>query len=69
VAESLGLLVMAYGTPAGPGDIERYYTDIRGGRTPSPEALDELRERYASIGNEFPLTRITNEQATGLERA
>src|SRR5688500_19930050 len=59
---------MAYGTPAGPDDIGRYYTDIRGGRTPSPEALDELRARYAAIGNEFPLTRITHEQAAGLER-
>ena len=67
MADVLGLLVMAYGTPADPGDIERYYTDIRGGRTPSPEALAELRDRYAAIGDEFPLTRITNEQATGLE--
>ena len=64
----LGLLVMAYGTAAGPEDIERYYTDIRGGRAPSPEALAELRGRYEAIGNEFPLTRITSEQAAGLER-
>ena len=63
----LGLLVMAYGTPAGPDDIERYYTDIRGGRLPAPEALVELKGRYAAIGNEFPLTRITEEQASGLE--
>ena len=28
----IGVLVMAYGTASGPDDIERYYTDIRGGR-------------------------------------
>ena len=62
-----GLLVMAYGTAAGPDDIERYYTDIRGGRAPKPEALEELRERYAAIGNDFPLDRITRGQAAGVE--
>jgi ferrochelatase len=63
----LGLLVMAYGTASGPDDVERYYTDIRGGRTPAPELIEELRERYAAIGNEFPLDRITREQAARLE--
>jgi ferrochelatase len=62
-----GLLVMAYGTAAGPEDIERYYTDIRGGRTPTPELVEDLKRRYAAIGNTFPLDRITREQAAGLE--
>jgi protoporphyrin/coproporphyrin ferrochelatase len=65
----IGVLVMAYGTAAGPDDIERYYTDIRGGRPPSAEHLDELRARYAAIGNRFPLLDITRAQADGLERA
>ncbi len=30
---------MAYGTASGPDDVERYYTDIRGGRPPTPEHL------------------------------
>ncbi|HXF37820.1 MAG TPA: ferrochelatase [Actinomycetota bacterium] len=64
----LGLLVMAYGTASGPEDVERYYTDIRGGRPPSPEHLEELLERYAAIGNRFPLLDITRAQAEGLER-
>ena len=67
-SEPIGVLVMAYGTASGPGDIERYYTDIRGGRTPSPELLAELKERYAIIGNRFPLLEITRAQAEGLER-
>jgi ferrochelatase len=57
---------MAYGTADGPGDIERYYTDIRGGRAPSPEHLQELRDRYAAIGNVFPLLDTTRAQAEGL---
>jgi ferrochelatase len=60
---------MAYGTADGLDDIERYYTDIRGGRPPSPEHLAELRDRYAAIGNRFPLLQITREQARGLEAA
>jgi ferrochelatase len=62
----IGVLVMAYGTAAGPGDIERYYTDIRGGRAPSPEHLQELRDRYEAIGNVFPLLDTTRAQADGL---
>ncbi len=62
----VGVLVMAYGTASGPDDIERYYTDIRGGRTPSPEHLAELRGRYEAIGNVFPLLDTTRAQADGL---
>jgi protoporphyrin/coproporphyrin ferrochelatase len=65
----IGVLVMAYGTAAGPDDIERYYTDIRGGRPPSPEHLAELRERYEAIGNVFPLLETTRAQAEGLVAA
>jgi ferrochelatase len=63
---STGVLVMAYGTASGPDDIERYYIDIRGGRTPSPEHLAELRGRYAAIGNRFPLLATTAAQADGI---
>jgi len=62
----VGVLVMAYGTASGPDDIERYYTDIRGGRAPSPQHLRELRDRYAAIGNVFPLLDTTRAQAEGL---
>ncbi len=62
----IGVLVMAYGTASGPGDIERYYTDIRGGRAPSPLFLKELKDRYAAIGNVFPLLETTRAQAEGV---
>jgi len=63
----IGVLVMAYGTASGPQDIERYYTDIRGGRAPSRGFLEELVGRYEAIGNRFPLLDITRAQAVGLE--
>jgi ferrochelatase len=65
-APPIGVLVMAYGTAAGPDDIERYYTDIRGGRAPTPEHLQELKDRYEAIGNVFPLAETTAAQADGI---
>lgn len=58
---------MAYGTPYKEEDIERYYTDIRHGRKPTPEMLEDLKERYRAIGGISPLARITREQAEALE--
>jgi ferrochelatase len=66
VTAPIGVLVMAYGTASGPGDIERYYADIRGGSVPSPEHLAELKDRYRAIGNVFPLGDTTRAQAEGL---
>ncbi|EUJ25395.1 ferrochelatase [Listeria floridensis FSL S10-1187] len=66
--KKVGLLVMAYGTPYKDEDIERYYTDIRHGRKPTQEMIDDLRGRYHAIGGLSPLAKITEEQAYGLER-
>lgn len=66
--KKMGLLVMAYGTPYTEDDIERYYTHIRHGRAPSPEALEDLRRRYEAIGGISPLAKITEDQAFGLEK-
>jgi len=54
------------GRGSGPDELERYYTDIRGGRRPSPEHLAQLRGRYEAIGNAFPLLDTTRAQADGL---
>jgi len=62
------VLVMAYGTPGGPEDIEAYYTHIRHGRPPTPELLDDLRRRYQAIG-QSPLLAITNAQVVALQAA
>jgi len=66
---SLGVLVMAYGTPGGAEELEAYYTHIRHGRAPTPELLAELRGRYEAIGGRSPLLAITGEQLAGLSRA
>jgi protoporphyrin/coproporphyrin ferrochelatase len=65
--KKMGLLVMAYGTPYKEEDIERYYTHIRHGRTPSEEMLEDLRGRYEAIGGISPLAKITMDQAKSLE--
>jgi ferrochelatase len=70
MAESpVGVLVMSYGTPTGPDDIEAYYTDIRRGRPPTPEQLADLRARYEAIGGVSPLAERTAAQVIGLQRA
>ncbi|HET7420800.1 MAG TPA: ferrochelatase [Candidatus Dormibacteraeota bacterium] len=62
-----GILCMAYGSPATEADVAAYYTHIRGGRTPSAEALAELTQRYRAAGMS-PLTDITRAQAAALGR-
>lgn len=63
------VLVMAYGTPRHPDEIEPYYTDIRRGRPPSPEALVDLTARYEAIGGLSPLAELTEAQRDGLAAA
>lgn len=63
----MGILVMAYGTPRSIEEVEPYYTHIRRGRKPSPEALQDLIDRYEAIGGISPLAKITKEQADKLE--
>lgn len=64
-----GILFMAYGSPRSIDEVEPYYTDIRGGRAPSPEALEHLTDRYRRIGGSSPLEEITTRQAGGVEKA
>ena len=63
------MLCMAYGGPRSLDEVEDYYTDIRGGRRPSPEALDDLMQRYERIGGLSPLPEITHRQADALGSA
>jgi ferrochelatase len=66
---TVGVLLMAYGTPATPDDIEAYYTHVRRGRPPTPELLAELRGRYDAIGGTSPLLERTEEQRAGVQAA
>jgi ferrochelatase len=62
-----GILLLAYGSPDTPEDVEPYFRHIRGGRAPSPEAVEGLRRRYELIGGRTPLLSITRETATRLQ--
>ena len=64
-----GLVVMAYGTPASPEDIEGYYTHIRRGRPPEPHQLADLVSRYDAIGGISPLAARTQAQLDAVASA
>ncbi len=66
---SVGVLVMAHGTPSKPEDIEAFYTRIRRGSPPSAEQLDDLTRRYLAIGGVSPLTERTAAQVVGIREA
>jgi ferrochelatase len=74
-ARSIGLdgpiavLLMAYGTPGAPAEIEAYYTDIRRGRPPTAEQLADLVRRYDAIGGISPLAERTERQRAALQAA
>jgi ferrochelatase len=61
------VLLMAYGSPDRLDQVEAYYTDIRRGNPPTPELLEELKDRYRAIGGGSPLSRIVEQQRSALE--
>ena len=65
----VGVLVMAHGTPERLEDLPAFYTEIRRGRPPSDEQLEDLRRRYVAIGGTSPLNALTAAQAAGIAAA
>ncbi|MED4603744.1 ferrochelatase [Paenibacillus validus] len=66
--QRIGVLVMSYGTPESIDQIEAYYTHIRRGHAPTPEQLQDLKDRYeAIVGGVFPLRENTDNQVKALE--
>ena len=62
-----GVLLMAYGSPDSVEQVAPYFTHIRGGRAPSPEAIANLEARYRSVGGRTPLLAITQAVRVALE--
>jgi protoporphyrin/coproporphyrin ferrochelatase len=62
------VLLMAYGSPNRLEEVEAYFTDIRGGRPPSREAIEELTGRYRRVGVPTPLLAVSMELGRELER-
>ena len=69
MGDRLGVVVMAYGTPASPSDIAAYYTHIRRGNPPTEDQLADLVRRYDAIGGTSPLAERTEAQRVGLAAA
>ena len=65
----VGVVIMAYGTPRRPEDIEAYYTHIRRGRPPTPELLADLTRRYEALGGVSPLAERTESQRATIAAA
>ncbi len=65
--ETIGVLLMAYGSPESLHQMEEYLLDVREGRQPSKELVEEISERYAHIGGKSPLLVRTRQQAEALE--
>lgn len=65
----VGVIIMAYGTPRTPDDVEPYYTHIRRGRPPTPEQLADLQQRYNALGGVSPLAQRTEAQRLAIEGA
>ncbi len=63
------VVLMAYGSPERLADVPAYYADIRGGRPIPAELMEDLVERYRSLGieDESPLNAITEETRAALE--
>src|SRR5437762_14222343 len=62
------VLLMAYGSPNRLEDVEAYFTDLRRGRRPSREAVEELTARYPRVGVPTPLLAVSLQLAGELER-
>jgi ferrochelatase len=66
---TIGVLLMAHGTPSSTAGIAPFYTRIRRGSPPSAEQLTELEGRYAAIGGVSPLTVRTAAQVDAVRAA
>src|SRR5688572_20860468 len=65
--QPIAVLLMAMGGPDCLENVEAYLMDVRGGRTTSPELVEEIRCRYRVTGGKSPVLGITREVAQALE--
>ena len=58
---------MAYGSPNSLDEVGEYLRHVRGGRAPTAEEVEGLKERYRLVGGQTPLLKVTLAQAKALE--
>ncbi len=64
----IAVLLLTFGCPDSIESIEPFITNVMGGRKPSPNQLQKIKDRYQAIGGHSPLLDITKRQAEALER-
>jgi protoporphyrin/coproporphyrin ferrochelatase len=60
------VLLLAHGSPDSPADIPEFIRYVTGGRPVPDSVVQEIANRYSLIGKS-PLTKITMQQAEGLQ--
>src|SRR3972149_7165093 len=64
----IAVLLLAFGCPDSIESIEPFITNVMGGRKPSPNQLQKIKERYLMIDGCSPLLDVTKRQANALEK-
>lgn len=67
MAETIGVMLLAFGGADAQEAIEPFMTNLMGGRKPPPELVAKIKDRYTLIGGKSPLPEITRRQAQVLE--
>ncbi|MBI3325944.1 MAG: ferrochelatase [Nitrospinae bacterium] len=67
IAQVIGVLLMAHGSPDSLDEIAPFLQHVRGGRPTPPALVEEIREHYRLIGGRSPLLDLTQAQAKALE--
>lgn len=62
------VLLLAFGGPDSLEAISPFLKNVMRGRTPSPEMIKTIEERYRKIGGKSPITEITRKQAGALQK-
>lgn len=65
-SDTLGVLLLTFGSPATLDDLPAYLASVRGGRPASDEVVQEFHRRYALIGGS-PLLARTRAQAAAVQ--
>ncbi len=65
-SETIGVLLMSFGSAETPEDVPAYLASVRRGRPAPDDLVAEFQRRYKAIGGS-PLLRITRAQASALQ--
>src|SRR6185437_14525775 len=65
-ADTVGVMLMTFGSAATPEEVSAYLAHVRGGRPAPADLVAEFQRRYQMVGWS-PLIEITGQQAAALE--